>query len=135
MLFLRQGEPKPIRGQAPYVVDEEINAVIKFWADQGVPDYHKEILQVQRGGGRGGAEEKDELFDEAVAVVLETGQASTSNLQRRMRLGYTRAARIIDQMEAEGLVGPVQGAKAREIYIDRIRDNSNAQAGTAQAAE
>lgn len=135
MLFLRPGEPKPIRGQAPYVVDEEINAVIKFWADQGVPDYHKEILHVQQGGGRGGAEEKDELFDEAVAVVLETGQASTSNLQRRMRLGYTRAARIIDQMEAEGLVGPAQGAKAREIYIDRIRENSNAQAGTAQVAE
>ena len=61
--------------------------------------------------------EKDELFDEAVAVILETGQASTSNLQRRMRLGYTRAARIIDQIEAEGLIGPSQGAKGREIYI------------------
>ncbi len=136
LLFLRPGEPKPIRGQAPFVMDEEINAVVKFWAEQGVPDYHKEILSLQQSGSRGGGtEEKDELFDEAVAVVLETGQASTSNLQRRMRLGYTRAARIIDQMEAEGLLGPAQGAKPREIYIDRMRESSGASAGTVQASE
>lgn len=136
LLFLRPGEPKPIRGQAPLVVDDEINAVVKFWSEQGSPEYHNEILNAQKGGtGRGGADEKDELFDEAVAVVLETGQASTSNLQRRMRLGYTRAARIIDQMEAEGLLGPAQGAKPREIYIDRMRESSGASAGTAHGGE
>ena len=59
------------------------------------------------------------MFDEAVAIVLETGQASTSNLQRRLRLGYTRAARIIDQMEAEGLIGAAQGAKPRDILMGR----------------
>ena len=135
MLFLRPGEAKPIRGQAPYVTDDEINAVVKFWTAQGHPDYLSDIISAQDGRPRNGAEEKDELFDEAVAVVLETGQASTSNLQRRMRLGYTRAARIIDQMEAEGLVGPAQGAKPREIYTERFRESSNTQAGTAHASE
>lgn len=121
MLFLKPGMEKLIRGQAPFVVDDEINAVVQFWADQGNPEYHPEITAAQEGkaASAGGAQEKDELFDEAVAVVLETGQASTSNLQRRLRLGYTRAARIIDQMEAEGLIGPAQGAKPRDIYIGR----------------
>jgi S-DNA-T family DNA segregation ATPase FtsK/SpoIIIE len=120
MLFIQPGDDKPVRGQAALVVDSEINAVVEFLARQGKPEYHPEILQIQEGkSAAGGALEKDELFDEAVAIVLETGQASTSNLQRRMRLGYTRAARIIDQMEAEGLVGPAQGAKARDIYIGR----------------
>lgn len=121
MLFLKPGTEKLIRGQAPLVIDEEINSVVAFWANQGNPEYHPEITAIQEGktGAAGCAQEKDELFDEAVAVVLETGQASTSNLQRRLRLGYTRAARIIDQMEAEGLIGPAQGAKPREIYVGR----------------
>ncbi len=118
MLFMQPGDAKPIRGQAALVVDEEIHAVVKFVSEQAAPEYHPEVSSTQEGRG-GGANEKDELFDEAVAIVLETGQASTSNLQRRLRLGYTRAARIIDQMEAEGLVGPAQGAKPREIFMDR----------------
>lgn len=120
MLFMRPGDEKAIRGQAPFVSDEEINGLVDFWANQGDPDFHPEIQKAQEkksGGAGGGAQEKDELFDEAVQVILETGQASTSNLQRRLRLGYTRAARIIDQIEAEGLIGPAQGAKGREIYI------------------
>jgi len=121
MLFLKPGMEKLIRGQAPFVIDEEINAVVHHWANQANPEFHAEIAAVQEGksGMPGGAQEKDELFDEAVAVILETGQASTSNLQRRLRLGYTRAARIIDQMEAEGLIGPTQGAKPRDIYVGR----------------
>lgn len=120
MLFLQPGAPKPIRGQASLVLDEEINAVVNFVSKQAKPEFHPEIQSVQEGkSARGGAEEKDELFDEAVAIVLETGQASTSNLQRRLRLGYTRAARIIDQMEAEGLIGPQQGAKPRDILMAR----------------
>lgn len=123
MLFIQPGDSKPVRGQASLIVDEEINAVVKFVSEQAQPHYHKEIMATQEGKKEGnGAGEKDELYDEAVAVVLETGQASTSNLQRRLRLGYTRAARIIDQMEAEGVVGPAQGAKPREIFISR--DNS-----------
>jgi len=131
MLFLKPGMEKLIRGQAPYVTDDEINGVVEFWANQAKPDYHPEIASAQEGRGANaeGAGEKDEIFDEAVAVVMETGQASTSNLQRRLRLGYTRAARIIDQMEAEGLIGPAQGAKPREIYM------AQGQSTTAQPAQ
>lgn len=122
MLFLRPGEPKPIRGQAPLVVDEEINTVVKYTADQEEPTYHADITKAQEGRTKNGAEEKDELFDEALRIVVETRQASTSNLQRRLRLGYTRAARIIDQMEAEGYIGPAQGAKPRDIYIESLNE-------------
>ncbi len=125
MLFMQPGDSKPVRGQAALISDEEINALVKFVSEQGTPEYHNEIISAQEGKTpTGGMMEKDELYDEAVAVVLETGQASTSNLQRRLRLGYTRAARIIDQMEAEGLIGPAQGAKPRDIYMDR---NANTQ--------
>ncbi|HXV28557.1 MAG TPA: DNA translocase FtsK [bacterium] len=132
MLFLQPGDAKPVRGQASLVTDEEINAVVKFVSEQRKAEYHPEMQAIQEGKTPRGVEEKDELFDEAVAIVLETGQASTSNLQRRLRLGYTRAARIIDQMEAEGMIGPVQGAKPRDIYIDR---NSAPQPQPAQTAE
>lgn len=120
MLFQQPGDAKPIRGQACLITDQEINNIVKFVTDQRKPDYHPDLAAAQSGrAGAGGVMDKDELFDEAVAVVLETGQASTSNLQRRLRLGYTRAARIIDQMEAEGIIGPGQGAKPRDILIDR----------------
>lgn len=120
LLFIQPGDSKPVRGQAALVVDEEINAIVAFVSNQGKPEFHPEILSVQEGKSpQGGVMDKDELFDEAVAIVLETGQASTSNLQRRLRLGYTRAARIIDQMEAEGLIGSQQGAKPRDILMAR----------------
>ncbi|MFA6599789.1 MAG: DNA translocase FtsK [Candidatus Omnitrophota bacterium] len=119
MLFMQPGDAKPVRGQAALVVDPEINAIVDFVCKQAEPDYHPEIQSIQEGKTAVGATEKDELFDEAVSIVLETGQASTSNLQRRLRLGYTRAARIIDQMEAEGILGPTQGAKPRDILISR----------------
>ncbi|MFZ5802932.1 MAG: DNA translocase FtsK [Candidatus Omnitrophota bacterium] len=117
MLFMQPGAFKPVRGQAPLVTDAEINRIVEFLKEQGKPEFHPEIEKVQSGRSLVGAEEKDELFEEAVKIVLETKQASTSNLQRRMRLGYTRAARIIDQMEAEGIIGPQQGAKPREILV------------------
>lgn len=117
LLFLQPGSEKPMRGQAPFVTDEEINAVVEFVSKQGKPEYHPEIQAAQEGKKTdGGTEERDELFEEAVQIIIQTGQASTSNLQRRLKLGYTRAARIIDQMEAAGIVGPAQGAKPREIY-------------------
>jgi len=119
MLFMQPGDAKPVRGQGALVVDEEINRIVHFVAEQARPEYHPEILSVQEGKKGEGPTEKDELFDEAVAIVLETGQASTSNLQRRLSLGYTRAARIIDQMEAECIIGPQHGAKPREIYVSR----------------
>ncbi len=118
MLFLQPGHEKPTRGQACFVSDEEINKVVAFVASQGKPEYHPEIQKAQEGKTAASDEGRDELFDEAVQIVVTTRQASTSNLQRRLGLGYTRAARIIDQMEAAGIVGPSQGAKPRDIYMD-----------------
>ncbi|MSR77539.1 MAG: DNA translocase FtsK, partial [Candidatus Omnitrophica bacterium] len=119
LLFLQPGHEKPTRGQGCFVTDDEINSVVEFVSSQAKPEYHPEIAQVQSGKISPADEEKDELFEEAVNVVFQTGQASTSNLQRRLGLGYTRAARIIDQMEASGIIGPTQGAKPREILVSR----------------
>ena len=118
MLFLEPGSPKPIRAQGTFLTDPEIEKVVSFIKAQQEPVYDNEILEQQKKSvsGRGGFE-KDEFFDEAVKMVLETGQASVSMLQRRLRLGYTRAARIIDAMEEEGIIGPFRGSKPREILI------------------
>lgn len=128
LLFLKPGEAKLIRGQAPFVTDDEIRNVVEYWAKQGAPEFLEELTAgaEKKGNADGSGGEKDELYDEAMKVVLETRVASTSNLQRRMGLGYTRAARIMDQLEAEGVIGPSQGAKAREIYLP----NPNASAET-----
>jgi S-DNA-T family DNA segregation ATPase FtsK/SpoIIIE len=119
MLFLKPGEAKPIRGQCCYVSDEEIGRVIDFVKDQQQPIYNEGIIAKQAKTAAGVLSEKDEVYDEAVRVVIETNQASVSVLQRRLRLGYGRAARLIDMMEQEGIVGPYSGSKARELLINR----------------
>ena len=122
MLFLEPGNAKPIRAQGTLITDPEIEKVVNFIKAQQEPVYDTEILEHQKRSvsGRGGFE-KDEFFDEAVRMVLETGQASVSMLQRRLRLGYTRAARIIDAMEEEGIIGPFRGSKPREILIQEYQ--------------
>jgi S-DNA-T family DNA segregation ATPase FtsK/SpoIIIE len=119
MLFIQPGDAKPTRGQGNYVKDEEIARVLSFIKGQQEPVYDESVLKQQTSSSTGGSEEKDELFDEAVRLVIETNQASVSILQRRMRLGYTRAARLIDMMEQAGLVGPYVGSKPRDILVDR----------------
>lgn len=119
MLFMKPGDAKPTRGQCCFVEDEEINKVIQFIKDQQEPSYDDSIIQHQDSGAKGGDGPKDEYYDEAVRLVIETNQASVSILQRRMRLGYTRAARLIDMMEQDGIVGPYCGSKPREIMVDR----------------
>lgn len=121
LLFLMPGEAKLIRGQGTFVVDEEISAVAKYVSEQKAPEYHPEIESISEGKGPTMDQEKDELYEEAVNIVLAGGIASSSTLQRRLRLGYTRAARIIDQMEVEGIVGPLQGSKPRDILVDRAQ--------------
>ena len=118
MLFLDPGNAKPIRAQGTLLTDSEIERVVKVIKEQREPLYDDEILEKQKKSvsGRGGFE-KDEFFDEAVKMVLETHQASVSMLQRRLRLGYTRAARLIDAMEEEGIVGSFRGSKTREILV------------------
>ena len=118
MLFLLPGEEKLIRAQGALVSDKEIEAVVDFIREQAAPIFNEEILKDQQKSTVANGE-KDELFDQAVRVIMESNQASVSILQRRMRLGYTRAARIIDMMEVEGLVGPFEGSKPRKILVDR----------------
>ncbi|OGX11196.1 MAG: hypothetical protein A2351_02965 [Omnitrophica bacterium RIFOXYB12_FULL_50_7] len=117
MLFIQPGSDNMIRGQAPLIEDEEINKIVVFTASQGKPEYHSEIQAAQNSSMPGGVGEKDEIFDEAKRIVLTTRQASTSYLQRRLRLGYSRAARVVDQLEAAGVIGPQDGAKPREILL------------------
>ncbi|MBI5150882.1 MAG: DNA translocase FtsK [Candidatus Omnitrophica bacterium] len=120
MLFIKPGDAKPTRGQCSYVRDDEIQRVIRFIKDQQAPAYGEDITKQQRGGGPGGADDQsDEYYDEAVRLVIESNQASVSILQRRLRLGYTRAARLIDMMEQNGIVGPYVGSKPRDILVDR----------------
>ncbi|MDD5120170.1 MAG: DNA translocase FtsK [Candidatus Omnitrophica bacterium] len=119
MLFLQPGKEDLIRIQGALVKDSEIEKVVEFIKAQGEPIYDDQILKEQQKNSLSGGGEKDELYDEAVRVIMESNQASVSILQRRMRLGYTRAARIIDTMETEGLVGQFEGSKPRKILVDR----------------
>ena len=119
MLFLRPGESKLTRAQGALVADKEIERVVSFIKDQAEPLYDEQILMDQHKAGLRGGAEKDDLYDEAVRVIIESSQASVSILQRRLRLGYTRAARIIDMMEQEGMVGPFEGSKPRKLLVDR----------------
>jgi S-DNA-T family DNA segregation ATPase FtsK/SpoIIIE len=119
MLFIKPGAAKPTRGQCSFVRDDEINKVIQFIKDQQAPSYDESVTAQQKGGDLGGLDQSDEYYEDAVRLVIETNQASVSILQRRMRLGYTRAARLIDMMEQNGIVGPYCGSKPREILIDR----------------
>jgi S-DNA-T family DNA segregation ATPase FtsK/SpoIIIE len=118
-LFMKTGDPKPLRGQCCFVSDEEITRVIDFIKKQAQPEYNDSVLKPAASTGMGSMDEKDEMYDEAVRVVVETNQASVTILQRRLRLGYSRAARLIDMMEQNGLVGPYVGSKARDILVDR----------------
>jgi len=120
MLFLEPGAPKPIRAQGSLVTDAEIERVVQFIKSQRPPQYDESILSEQAQKMTMKRFEKDEIYGEAVRVILETRQASVSILQRRLGLGYTRAARIIDMMEQEGIVGPYQGSKARDILVDSV---------------
>ena len=118
MLFLQPGKEDLVRIQGALVKDAEIERVVEFIRAQGEPVYDDQILREQQKNSLANGD-KDEVYDEAVRVIMESNQASVSILQRRMRLGYTRAARIIDMMEMEGLVGQFEGSKPRKILVDR----------------
>ncbi|MCJ7645252.1 MAG: hypothetical protein MUP28_12365, partial [Candidatus Aminicenantes bacterium] len=104
-----------------YISIPEVRRLVKFVKEQGTPEYDERIVQAVRGDAAQLWEEygeKDELYEKALELVLLTSQASASYLQRRLKLGYARAARIIDQMEQEGIIGPSEGSKAREVLVD-----------------
>ncbi len=119
LLFIRPGDAKPVRGQCGYVTDDEVKRVIDFIKPQQQPIYNDKILTNQKANTGSENAMDDELYDEALQLVLEINQASVSIIQRRMRLGYTRAARLIDIMEQNGIVGPYCGSKPREILVNR----------------
>ncbi|MBC7365111.1 MAG: DNA translocase FtsK, partial [Candidatus Aminicenantes bacterium] len=122
MLFMPPNYPHLIRLHCAYVSIPEVQRLVKFVREQGTPEYDDRIIQILKQTGDYSLDEdlgeKDELFDKAVELVLATGQASASFLQRKLKLGYARASRIIDQMEREGIIGPPEGAKPREILVD-----------------
>ncbi len=118
MLFIEPGASRPVRAQCSLISDKEIERITNFIKSQRTPEYVEEILEVHKKPTFKKLE-KDDLYEEAVRMVLETRQASVSMLQRRLGLGYARAARIIDMMEAEGIVGQFQGSKPRDILIKK----------------
>ena len=127
MLLAKPEYPKPIRIQGPYIPDDEIAAVVAHLKSQGEPEYHSEILKtnvVTLGDssplGEGGSEADDPLLWEAADVVVSSDLGSTSNLQRRLKVGYARAGRIMDQLEEKGIVGPANGSRPREVLVDQM---------------
>ncbi|HEY5214859.1 MAG TPA: DNA translocase FtsK, partial [Acidobacteriaceae bacterium] len=118
---LAPGTSRVQRLHAPFVTEKEISAVTEFWRAQGEAEYVHGFLEGPKdekagdGISDGESSEDDALFDDAVRLVFEFGKASTSLLQRRLRIGYGRAAHLIDMMERDGLVGPADGSKPREI--------------------
>ncbi|MBN1871187.1 MAG: DNA translocase FtsK [Candidatus Omnitrophica bacterium] len=118
MLFIEPGAHKPVRAQGSLISDNEIERIVEFIKSQSEASYDEDIMSLQEKKATAKTFEKDELFDEAVKLVFQTKQASVSMLQRKLGLGYTRAARLIDAMEDEGLVGPYRGSKPREILVE-----------------
>jgi len=116
MLFLPPGSAKLIRAQGTFVDDRELQRAIEFLLEQGRPEFHPELVQLRTGTAAGQAG-RDELFDQAVRIVLETQRGSVSLLQRKLMIGYSRASRLIDQMAEEGIVGDYKGSQAREVLI------------------
>lgn len=117
MLFLPVGATKPMRIQGAFLSDQEVEAVCDFVRKQEQAEYQTDLVPEVDEAQDAMPEHEDELYDQAVQVVIEAKQASVSLLQRRMRIGYTRAARLIDAMEASGVVGPYEGSKPREVLL------------------
>ncbi len=121
MLFLPPGSSRLIRLHGALVTENEINRVVDFWKRQAAPDYDQSFLiappSEDEAGAEGevGSEEQDPMYEDAVRLVLQMGKASTSTLQRHLRLGYGRAARILDMMQRDGIIGPPDGSKPREV--------------------
>jgi S-DNA-T family DNA segregation ATPase FtsK/SpoIIIE len=117
MLFLPPGASKPIRGQGTYIDDKEIRDSVKIIKALAEAQYEPELVQIKAGGTLDEEAAKDELFDQAVRVVLETKRGSVSLLQRRLTIGYGRASRLIEAMAQAGIVGSYKGSQAREAQI------------------
>jgi S-DNA-T family DNA segregation ATPase FtsK/SpoIIIE len=123
MLYIGNEVGQPRRVQGVYVSSKEVDAVTSFLRDAGPVEYNEEILSYRAaGGGRGGdggsSETDDTMYEEAKELVIQAGKASASLLQRRLRVGYARAARLLDILEDQGVIGPADGAKPRDVLVD-----------------
>ncbi len=118
MLYLPAGRPDAIRVHGAFVSDPEIQAVVRHWRDFAPPTEEIDLESVTaQSGGPSGAAEEDDLFEDARRIVVQTGVGSTSMLQRRLKVGYARAGRLMDLLEQAGVVGPPEGSKAREVLV------------------
>ena len=129
MLFYPSGAPKPVRIQGAFISDKEVENIVKFLKKDGETQYDEDIIEsIEKSGEPEKAvseddeeDDTDPLLDEAIDLVVETGQASTSFIQRRFKVGYARAGRIIDQMEQRGIISGYQGSKPREVLMSKER--------------
>ena len=132
MLFYPAGAPKPTRIQGAFVSDGEVEKIVDFIKSNGEATYNEDILESIENSGKSDKEKDleaeqredddvDPFLMEAIEVVVETGQASTSFIQRRFKVGYARAGRIIDQMEERGIISGFQGSKPREVLMSKER--------------
>jgi S-DNA-T family DNA segregation ATPase FtsK/SpoIIIE len=119
MLFLPPASSQKVRLHGPYISEQESARLSSFLRKQGKPVYDESITAEEKKGPDALEVEKDDLYDEAARIVVEGGQASISYLQRKLRIGFSRAARLVDMMEAEGLVSPATGGKPREVLVAR----------------
>jgi S-DNA-T family DNA segregation ATPase FtsK/SpoIIIE len=129
MLMLTSGMNKPKRIQGAWVMDEEVVKITDHLRMQSAPQYNDEIIsQPVQLNGKGGVivdidgGQGDDMYKDALRVVVESGKASTSLLQRRLRIGYARAARIIEEMEEQGVIGPADGARPREVLVTNLSE-------------
>jgi len=122
MLFLPPGTSKLQRVHGAYVSEEEVSKLVQQLREQGGPQFDETLIRLKEEAedGQSRDEAVDEMYDRAIAIVADTRNASISYIQRRLKVGYNRAARMIEQMEADGIVGPQEGTKPREVYVSAI---------------
>jgi S-DNA-T family DNA segregation ATPase FtsK/SpoIIIE len=119
MLYLPPASSRFVRIHGPYISEQETARLCSFLRKQGKPVYDRTITAEEKTAADKQEYEKDDLYDEAARLVVSTGQASISYLQRRLRVGFSRAARLVDMMEAEGIVSAAMGGKPREVLVDK----------------
>ncbi|MGO3779753.1 MAG: DNA translocase FtsK, partial [Enterococcus viikkiensis] len=122
MLFLPMGENKPIRVQGAFISDHEVEQIVEFVSDQQEAHYEEKMMPTEETTSSPSETPQDELYEEAKALVVEMQTASISLLQRRFRIGYNRAARIVDELEDHGVIGPSTGSKPREVLVEKTEE-------------
>jgi S-DNA-T family DNA segregation ATPase FtsK/SpoIIIE len=122
MLFVPPGSSRLVRLHGPLVTEIEATRIVTFLKKQAKPQYDESVTreegQTESGGAGGPAEDTDPAYDQAVRLAVQMGQISVSHIQRRLKLGYARAARLVDMMEQNGIVGPADGSKPREVLVE-----------------